>query len=118
MTTKLGKVLQAILPSPAPQPYVNTRLEYAPGEVPPYAFCEPVWVATAAPWCIRPINPETGLKLSGGVDTTSFCGRVRPSSTPGGGGGWDLRVRITEDHLESPHCCKKCLAAYREALKK
>jgi len=92
---------------------MNPRLEYAPAEIPPFAFCEPVWVTGPAPWCIRPVNPATGLRLGGGVDTSSFCGRVHPSNTKTVGGGWDLNVRITEHHLG--HCCPKCAAAYRKA---
>ncbi len=88
--------------------------EWGPDETPPYAFCEPVWVATSAPWCIRPINPKTGLHLTGGVDTASFCGRVKPSGEKGGN-GWDLKVRITEHHLK--HCCPKCREEYLAAVK-
>lgn len=88
---------------------MNQLREYTSGEIPPFAFCEPVVAGSLAPWCIRPVT-DKGLKLGGGVDTQSLCGRVTPR-----GNGWDLNVRITEEALTStrPRVCQKCLAEYR-----
>jgi len=83
--------------------------EYAPNEIPPYSFCEPVWASGLGLWCLRKTT-NIGLKLGGGVDTPSLCGRVAVSK------GWDLNVRLSEHHLEK-NTCKKCLEAYREATR-
>jgi len=80
--------------------------QLAPGEVPPYAFCEASTAGPCSPWHIRKVG--TRLFLTGGVDTPSLCGHVRQPF-----GGWDLNVRITEGHLA--HSCPKCVAIYREA---
>lgn len=80
------------------------RLSFGPDEKPPYAFCESIHASGTSPWHIRKIA-ETGLKLTGGIDTPFLCGRVTK--------GWDLNVRITPHHLT--HCCKGCVKAY-EAL--
>ncbi len=90
---------------------MNPDRSYLPNEIPPYAFCEPVVAGPLAPWCIRPVT-EKGLKLSGGVDTPSLCGRVKPFP---GGNGWDLEVRITDEQLtrSRPPVCPRCLAEYR-----
>lgn len=82
----------------------NLRLEFEPGEKPPYAFCESIHAGGRSPWHIRKIG-AAGLKLGGGIDSPSLCTRVTR--------GWDLNVRITPHHLT--HCCKECVKAY-EAL--
>ena len=85
---------------------------YAPGEVPAYAFCEPVFANANAFWHIRKVVGR--LYLSGGVDSPSLCGTVKPFGPElGAVGGWDLNVKITEHHLG--HCCPACAKAYQEA---
>jgi len=69
-----------------------------------YSFCEPVWVASAAPWCVRPLT-EQGRKLGGGVDTASLCGRVDPAK----GGGWDISAESVVA-LDHPGMCQRCRA--------
>jgi hypothetical protein len=90
---------------------MNTKLCFAPGEIPAFAFCEPRWAVMNAPWCIRPIT-ATGLHLGGGVDTQSLCGRVHPVEDMGSGGGWDLNVRLSKGQLA--RACPKCVAEYRK----
>lgn len=77
---------------------------WQPGEKPEYTFCEPVWASGLGLWCIRKTT-DVGPKYGGGVDTASLCGHVPE------GNGWDLKVRLTEHHLQH-NACKKCLAAY------
>jgi hypothetical protein len=90
---------------------VVEKLEWEPGEKPKYAFCESAHASSISPWHIREVG-KAGLKLGGGIDTSTFCGRVRPLEDRGGG-GWDLNVRITAHHLT--HCCPLCAAEYRKA---
>jgi len=86
---------------------------YAPGEVPGYAFCEPVYASASGRWHIRKV--EGRLYLGGGIDTPSLCGKVKPFGPEYGAlGGWDLNVKITEHHLG--HCCPDCVKAYQEAV--
>jgi hypothetical protein len=66
------------------------------------AFCESVTASPFSPWCIREVTSH-GKKFSGGVDTSSFCGRVKVPL------GWDLDVEVTSERLESSHICKNCL---------
>ena len=68
---------------------------------PQYAFCETATAGPRTPWHIRKLGAK-GLKLGGGADTPSLCGRTV---------AWDLKVEITEHHLE--HNCRKCAEAYR-----
>lgn len=83
-----------------------STLQYAPGEVPPFAFCESIHAGGRSPWHVRRITPGVGLMLGGGIDTPSLCGRVRR--------GWDLRVRITPSHFAVPNlACPDCAAEYR-----
>jgi hypothetical protein len=94
---------------------------WLPGEKPPYAFCESV--TGIGPWHIRKLGPA-GLKLGGGIDTPSLCGRLRPlgdhTAERLGGGGWDLEVRITPGQLTPPpvgtipHVCRDCPGIYRK----
>ena len=65
-------------------------LSYSPDEKPEYAFCEPVHAAPLARWCIRRLD-GAGLKLGGGITTSSLCGRTKQ--------GWDLEVRIRPEML-------------------
>ncbi len=69
------------------------------------------------PWHIRRLS-DAGLKLGGGIDTPSLCGRIRPlGDTTGGrrgGGGWDLEARITRPQLE--HCCSGCRTEYEREV--
>jgi hypothetical protein len=61
-------------PSKAP-----TRVQpgtYAPGDVPKYSFCEPVVAGANSRWHIRKVNDK--LHLTGGIDTPSLCGYVKP----------------------------------------
>lgn len=83
---------------------------YAPGEVPEYAFCESVGVGSHTRWHIRRI--AKALFLTGGIDTPSLCGNVKPIGPERGAlGGWDVNVKITEHHLN--HACPKCAEIYR-----
>lgn len=84
----------------------------APAEKPPeYVFCESSTASSTSPWHIRKVS-SIGLKLGGGIDTPSLCGRVRPIGDDlRGFGGWDLNVGISEHHLT--HCCKACADAYK-----
>jgi hypothetical protein len=77
-----------------------------------YSFCEPVWVATAAPWCVRRLT-DKGRKVSGGVDTPSLCGRVDPTK----GGGWDLSAAC-QVSLEHSHMCARCRTKLEALLKR
>ena len=74
-----------------------------------YFLCEPSGATAMTRWHIRPSGPG-GPRYSGGVDTTSLCGRITPQRN-----GWDLRVDFAET-LRSPlgraHVCAACLAAY------
>lgn len=63
-----------------------------------YSYCEPVWAAPLASWCIRPLT-DAGRKLGGGVDTESLCGRVSVEQ------GWDLPYPVEAD---KPGICKIC----------
>ena len=74
-----------------------------------YVFCESVHATGTSPWHIRKLG-KAGLMLGGGIDTASLCNVVKPMQD-GGSGGWDLRVRITDHHLQ--HCCRDCGEAYR-----
>jgi hypothetical protein len=76
-----------------------------PDEQVKFAFCESVHAGGGSPWHIRPI--KTILKPGGGIDTSSFCGHVRPNV-----GGWDILVRITGHHLT--HACPACVAEYQK----
>lgn len=78
------------------------------------AYCEPVTAGPLAPWCIRKLS-DVGLKTTGGVDTPSLCGRVKPFGRGKGElGGWDLRVPVD---LQRPAnlACKKCLSVLEAA---
>jgi hypothetical protein len=95
-------------------------LEYGDDEKPKYAFCESVHAGPLARWHIRKLS-DVGLKLGGGIDTASLCGRVRPmgdmTSGQRGGGGWDLRVRIRPEHFHTDQLvvCEACAAEYLKA---
>ena len=91
---------------------------WRPNEKPTHVFCESV--TGIGPWHIRKLS-KNGLKLGGGIDTPSLCGRIRPlgdhTQERVGGGGWDLEVRITSGHLipppgAKPHVCQACTADY------
>jgi len=85
---------------------------YAPDEVPEYAFCESVFAGANSRWHIRKVTDK--LYLTGGVNTTSLCGHVKPfGPVRGEVGGWDINVKITDRHLENS--CPKCAEAYKEA---
>jgi hypothetical protein len=82
-----------------------------------YSFCEGVHAGPNTRWHIRKLSRE-GPKLTGGIDTTTLCGRVAPfgvekKDSSSGWGGWDLQVEITKHHLD--HCCPECATAYRKA---
>ena len=63
-----------------------------------YSFCESASASSSSPWCVRLLTDQ-GQKLSGGVDTESLCGRVKPPF------GWDLSVPFSIKH---PSICPKC----------
>jgi hypothetical protein len=84
---------------------------YAPGEVPEYAYCEPVTAGPRAKWHIRKVKDR--LFLTGGIDTPSLCGVVRPFGPEYGAiGGWDVNVKMTG--LHQAHACPKCVKLYLE----
>lgn len=62
-----------------------------------YSFCESVHVTGAGRWHIRRLT-DKGRKLGGGIDTPSLCKRVNA--------GWDVKVEITEFHLENSTCAE------------
>ncbi len=89
--------------------------EWSPGEVPPFAFCEPSYAGSLRPWCIRRVGPE-GLKLGGGVPT----GERGPLCRTWACNGWDLNVRILPEHLDyrpgtRAIVCHECAAEYKAA---
>jgi hypothetical protein len=77
---------------------IRVLIELKSGE---FSFCEPSFAGPRALWCIRPLT-KRGRKLGGGVDTDSYCGRVKD------GYGWDLDIPIGEFHLAN-NTCKDCL---------
>lgn len=86
---------------------------YAPDEVPEYAFCESVLAGSKSRWHIRKVKDR--LFLTGGLDTPSLCGHVKPFGPALGDiGGVDVNVKITERHLG--HSCPECVEKYREAI--
>jgi hypothetical protein len=80
-------------------------------KVPPaYSFCESATATSISPWCLRKVTPEVGQKFGGGVDTPSFCGRVKVRF------GWDLEVPINDQTLQSSpigRACPTCKPLYR-----
>lgn len=73
-----------------------------------YSFCEGVLATSRSKWHIRELT-GAGRRLSGGVDTQSLCGRVGSPNL----NGWDLKVEITEHHLEH-NTCPECLRVWQE----
>jgi len=71
-----------------------------------YAFCEAVTASGSSPWHIRELTPA-GKKLSGGVDTPSLCGHVRPPY------GWDLTPVV---NLTITRACRRCADVLRARL--
>ena len=69
-----------------------------------FAFCESVNATGTSPWHIRQLTTK-GLKIGGGTDTKSLCGREM---------GWDLEVKITSHHLNLNHCCSKCAEKFQK----
>lgn len=86
---------------------MSIKLQYADDEKPPFAFCESLHASSTSPWHIRQIPAGEGLKLGGGITTSSLCRRVTR--------GWDLKVRITEGHLD--HACPSCVTDYRAMVR-
>jgi len=84
---------------------VNTKLEFAPGEKPDLCYCESIYASSFSRWHLR--RPKTGLKLGGGIDSPSLCGRIER--------GWDLNVRPDASH--DPHTCQECLVASKAATR-
>lgn len=84
---------------------------YAPGEVPKYAFCEVSCAGPRSKWHIRKIKDR--LWLTGGIDTQSLCGYVKPLGPELRSiGGWDLNIKINDRHLG--RACPDCVKRYRE----
>lgn len=69
-----------------------------------FSFCESVFAGPKSPWHLRKLNPRSGQKFSGGIDTKFLCREQHVN-------GWDLEVPITEHHLNEV-ACKKCLAEF------
>ena len=95
---------------------MTNRLEYAPGEQPAFAFCEPHFAGSLRPWCIRSVGIE-GLKLGGGIPSEPLCRRWACN-------GWDLPVRIRPEHFVNrpgerhtvcPHCAEEYKALVGQA---
>lgn len=90
------------------QPTPDAPIDYSQ-----LAFCEPVFAGSLSKWCIRKLTAK-GLKPTGGVDTESLCGRVKPRI-----GGWDIREpKVTEELvLGVGHTrrlvCSECVARLR-----
>jgi hypothetical protein len=83
-----------------------------------FSYCESTHATSMSPWCIRELT-AAGQKLTGGIDTASLCGRVRPRGGPGKGwGGWDLAVPVDPvDPGRHPGVvCKNCAAVLRQKL--
>lgn len=71
------------------------------------SFCESTYATSVSPWHLRELT-SVGQKIGGGIDTGSFCGRVRPQE------GWDLVVPVTEDRVTNHAvCCLECARAAR-----
>ena len=65
-----------------------------------YSLCEG---NSAGPWWhIRELT-AAGKRLTGGVDTHSMCGHVKPPW------GWDLNSPV-ERHINGNHVCAQCKA--------
>lgn len=79
-----------------------------------YSFCESSAAGSLSPWHIRKLG-AAGVKLGGGIDTPSLCGRVDPEKW----NGWDVAgVAITDAFLDGTtngrrHVCAACVAKYR-----
>ncbi len=79
-----------------------------------FSFCESSLASSMSPWHIRALT-DAGLKLHGGIDTSSLCGRVKSMST--GFGGWDLEVPLTsglDGWLERGIVCLTCADMYKK----
>lgn len=74
-----------------------------------YSFCEPSHGGVR--WHIRELS-AAGPKYSGGIDTASLCGRVRPFGN-GGTGGWDVKHEVTPEAVERVKPCQQCAEEYR-----
>ena len=69
---------------------------------PEFSFCEPATASSMSRWHIRQLT-KVGLKLTGGIDTGSLCGHVKPVY------GWDLKVPI---RLDIDRVCPECAKEY------
>lgn len=65
-----------------------------------YVFTESVAAGSLSPWHIRRLGAR-GLRLNGGADTPSLCGRQM---------SWDIDCPVKGPALEE--ACKKCRAIY------
>jgi hypothetical protein len=68
-----------------------------------YSFCETQWATADSKWHIRELS-DKGRKLGGGADTPSLCEREM---------AWDLKVELTEFHVDN-NTCAKCRKHYLE----
>ena len=66
-----------------------------------YAFCEPDTAGSLSKWHIRKLT-DKGLKLSGGADTPSLCGREM---------SWDINVKV-QVGPNGYVACHKCTSIY------
>lgn len=66
-----------------------------------FSYCESIHASGSSPWHIRRLT-DVGRRLSGGIDTPSLCGHVRPPK------GWDLVRGPADDKIRMPHVCVKC----------
>ncbi len=76
-----------------------------------FAFCESVSASGSSPWHIRPLEVTPALRPTGGVDTSSLCGHVRPPS------GWDINVRFSSTTAKQVHICSRCRDLYEDYLR-
>lgn len=67
-----------------------------------FSFCETISATGTSPWHIRQLT-DKGLKLGGGADSKSLCGREV---------AWDLEVEITRHHLIY-NSCRRCFQRYQ-----
>lgn len=71
-----------------------------------YAYCETVNASGSSPWHIRKLG-KAGLKLGGGADTDTICGR-KPS--------WDIQSPVCDATLRAGVACRECESEYRRRV--
>ena len=79
-----------------------------------FSFCESVLASSRSTWHIRRLT-DVGRRLTGGIDTPSLCGRVKPQGL-NGFGGWDLQTGPEPilTYVERGIACAACAEAYNK----